>query len=175
MSSSVASTVVTAIPDGASHGQDVLGGNPFANIPLPTAQPLAYIITILMFFVVMYAASSKQSDIPIINPQPFLSQFSTENRNKLSLETKDHIVNGLKKYGGQVFRVNTSAGDVVVLPPQFINEVRNEKDLGPQDAAQTSVGEIATLLSGWAMLRTGLRSSTRTSQASSPLQTSVPC
>lgn len=144
MSSSVASTVVTAIPDGSIQGHDLLGSTPFNNIPLPTTQPLAYIITILMFFIVIYAAGSKHSDIPTINPQSFLSQFSSEHRAKLGLETKDHIINGLKKYGGQVFRVNTSVGDVVVLPPQFINEVRNEKDLGPQDAVRTSVGGIPT-------------------------------
>lgn len=140
----MASGVVTAIQDGSSHGQDVLGSTPFNKIPLPTTQPLAYIITILMFFIVIYAASNKQSDIPTMNPQSFLSQFSSEQRAKLGSETKDHIINGLKKYGGQVFRVNTYVGDVVVLPPQFINEVRNEKDLSHQDAVQTSVGGIST-------------------------------
>lgn len=101
---------------------------------------LTITILVLVFVIYHQAAGKKRSDTPVLNPQPLSRKFSHANRLKLAAETKDNLIAGRKKYGpDQVFKVNGMVGELIVLPPRFINEIRNEQDLLPQDADRTSV------------------------------------
>lgn len=133
-------------PDGldVGHGQLVLGGSGSlidAIFTFSKAQPAATTITLLMFvLVIYYATGSKSSKLPVFNPQPLGKKYKHENRMKLAAETKDNLIAGRRKYGpDQIFTLNGPVGELVVVPPRFINEIRNDKDLLPQDANRTSV------------------------------------
>lgn len=136
-----------ATPDGLDLGKGrfVLGSSGDSLIGTVVAffeaQPAMLTITILMLAFFFYQLSgTKGSKLPIINPQPLSKKYNHANRMKLAVETKDNIITGHKKYGpDQIFKVNSVVGELIVLPPRFISEIRNDKDLLPQDATQTSV------------------------------------
>lgn len=107
------------------------------------AQPATVTITLLTLAFLMYQfLGAKGNDLPIINPQPLSHKLNPTKRMQLAAETKDNIIAARKKYGpDQIFRVNSLAGELIVLPPRFINEIRNDQDLLPQDPEKTAVRE----------------------------------
>lgn len=128
-------------------GRLVLGGGSSSQIvdavvAYLQAQPAMLTITVLAVLVVVlyHAAGTKGSSLPTVNPQPLSKKYNFANRLKLGSQTKDNIISGRKKYGpDQIFKVQSLAGELVVVPPRFINEIRNDKHLLPQDASRTSV------------------------------------
>lgn len=133
-------------PDGldVGNGQYVLGNSGSlidAIVTFSKAQPATTTISVLMFLLVIYfATGSKSSNLPVFNPQSLVQRYTPGNGLRLAAETKDNLLAGRKKYGpDQIFVLNALAGEVVALPPHFINEIRNDKSLGTQDAAVTTV------------------------------------
>lgn len=112
-----------------------------AVVTFSKAQPVTVTITVFMLFLVLYQATGKKSShLPVFNPQPLSKKYNPANRLKLGAETKDNLIAGRKKYGpDQMFTVNGLAGELIVVPARFINEIRNDKDLSPQDAKRTAV------------------------------------
>ncbi|KAF7552407.1 hypothetical protein G7Z17_g4367 [Cylindrodendrum hubeiense] len=69
--------------------------------------------------------------MPCLNPDNRPKIFG---RNQTILKTfaanaREILAQGRKMFAGQPFKVTTDSGEIVVLPPQFINDIRNEPKL----------------------------------------------
>lgn len=101
---------------------------------LPSA-PLPYAFTVLLFLVVVLSIHHSTSrgrdnshELPLLNPK-HLWEFSSK-RAKLEyhMNSTAMIFDGMKKYAGKPFRLlSLEYGEVVVLPPRYANEIKNDR------------------------------------------------
>ncbi|KAL2879107.1 hypothetical protein SGCOL_005527 [Colletotrichum sp. CLE4] len=105
-----------------------LGGAPYT-IPSPTENPIVYVATVVLFIVLAYALGDHGAKLPEINPlKPF--EFSNSRRILEFYQTsKELMLKGRAKFGENPFRLMTEWGNVLVLPPTFIQELRSDPNL----------------------------------------------
>ncbi|KAK2054949.1 hypothetical protein LY76DRAFT_648738 [Colletotrichum caudatum] len=79
--------------------------------------------------VLVYAVGDRGPRIPEINPlRPF--EFTDRRRNGgFVLQSKDLMLKGKAAFGDSPFGMHTESGEVVVLPPAFIQELRSDPRL----------------------------------------------
>ncbi|KAK1675800.1 cytochrome P450 [Colletotrichum godetiae] len=112
-----------------------LGGAPYT-IPSPTENPIAYVATVVLFIVLAYALGDHGAKLPEINPlKPF--EFSNSRRILEFYQTsKELMLKGRAKFGENPFRLMTEWGNVLVLPPTFIQELRSDPNLSFDEPAK---------------------------------------
>ncbi|KAI1490402.1 cytochrome P450 [Biscogniauxia mediterranea] len=97
---------------------------------IPTKSTPYFILT-LMVMIVAYAwpssTSSSVKKLPLVNPGGFFSMKQAKQQYRQS--SKSILKNARKQYGNQPFRMITDLGEVVILPSEFIDEIRNEPKL----------------------------------------------
>ncbi|KAL1852804.1 hypothetical protein Daus18300_012048 [Diaporthe australafricana] len=118
---------------GSLTGKLDLGSGSFV-IPSPAEQPLAYVATVFMFFLVIYSTTSqKKAKVPELNPPKSLFKIpgfiSADLAQDFVQNSKDLLVAGRAKFPDQPYRLFSYLGDAVMIPPNMINEIRNESSL----------------------------------------------
>lgn len=103
-------------------------------IPDLMERPVAYIVTAFMFLLVIYSATRQQkAKIPELNPPKSRLRFpgyvGAEQAQDFERNSKDLMVAGRTKFPNQPYRLYNYLGDAVIIPPNFINEIRNESSL----------------------------------------------
>lgn len=112
-----------------------LGGAPYT-IPSPTEKPIAYVATIVLFVILAYALGDHGAKLPEINPlKPF--EFSNSRRILEFFQTsKELMLKGRAKFGDSPYKLMTEWGSVLVLPPDFIHELRSDPNLAFEEPAK---------------------------------------
>nr|ASF83124.1 cytochrome P450 [Colletotrichum lini] len=98
-------------------------------IPSPAEKPIPYLITAFLFIALVYAVGDHGSKLPEVNP---LRAFEFTNRRRMNefvQHSKDIMLKGKATFAGSFYKMYSDWGEVVVLPPQFIHELRNEPAL----------------------------------------------
>lgn len=124
---------------GSLKGKLDLGSGSFV-IPSPVEQPLAYVATVFMFFLVIYSTTSqKKAKIPELNPPKSLLKIPgvvpADQAQDFVQNSKDLFVAGRAKFPDQPYRLYSYLGDAIMIPPNLINEIRNESSLDFQNSA----------------------------------------
>lgn len=122
-----------------SPGKLDLGSGSFM-IPSPTELPLAYIVTAFMFLLVVYSTTGqRKAKVPELNPPKSRVRFpgyvGAEQAQDFERNSKDLMVEGRAKFPNQAYRLYSYLGDAVIVPPNLINEIRNEDSLDFQGSA----------------------------------------
>lgn len=126
-----------------------LGSGSFV-IPSPAERPLAYIVTAFMFLLVIYnTTSQKKANVPELNPPKSRVRLpgyvSAEQAQDFTRNSKDLMVAGRAKYPDQAYRLYSYLGDAIIIPPNLVNEIRNEHSLDFQ-ASSSIVSQRQALL-----------------------------
>ncbi|KAK1977660.1 cytochrome P450 [Colletotrichum cereale] len=104
-------------------------------IPSPTDKPIPYLVAVFFFVVLVYAVGDGGSKLPEVNPMKRF-EFTNRRRNgEFFRQSKELMLKGKAAFGGNPFRMHTEWGEVVVLPPAFIQELRNDPRLDFGDSA----------------------------------------
>lgn len=116
-----------------------LGSGSFM-IPSPTERPLAYIVTAFMFLLVIYSTTiQRKAKVPELNPPKsrvrFPGYIGADQAQDFARNSKDLMVAGRAKFPNQPYRLYSYLGDAVIIPPNLINEIRNEPSLDFQDSS----------------------------------------
>lgn len=103
-------------------------------IPDLTERPVAYIVTAFMFLLVIYSATRQQkAKIPELNPPKSRLRLpgyvGADQAKDFERNSKDLMVAGRAKFPNQAYRLYNYLGDAVIIPPNLINEIRNENSL----------------------------------------------
>ncbi|KAK1546156.1 cytochrome P450 [Colletotrichum paranaense] len=105
-----------------------LGGAPYT-IPSPTEKPIAYVAAVVLFVSLAYALGDHGAKLPEINP---LKPFELSNTRRI-LEfyqtSKELMLKGRAKFGDNPWKLMTEWGNCLVLPPDFIHELRSNPNL----------------------------------------------
>ncbi|OLN97796.1 Dihydromonacolin L monooxygenase LovA 3 [Colletotrichum chlorophyti] len=119
----------------ASHSSSELGLGSYT-IPFPTEMPLPYIATVFIFILLAYSLVDHGTKLPELNPpKPF--EFTNRRRmGEFVQQSKDLMLRGKATFGKNLYKLQTEWGNVVVLPPEFIHELRNEPQLDFVKTAQ---------------------------------------
>lgn len=110
------------------------------SIPPPTDRPLAYVVAAFLFLLVFYSTGQKKAHIPELNPPKsrlgLPGIVSAEQAQSFIHHSQELFKAGRAKFPDQPYRLYSYLGDSVVIPPKFINEIRNEQALDFQISAQ---------------------------------------
>lgn len=103
-------------------------------IPDLTDRPVAYIVTAFMFLLVIYSATRQQkAKVPEFNPPKSRLRIpgyvGAEQAQDFERNSKDLMVAGRAKFPNQAYRLYNYLGDAIIIPPNLINEIRNENSL----------------------------------------------
>lgn len=102
-------------------------------IPSPMDQPLPYVVVVFLFLLTIYSTGQKKADIPELNPPKSRLRLpgvvSAEQTQNFIRHGQELVKAGRAKFRDQPYRLYSYVGDAIMLPPKFINEIRNEKAL----------------------------------------------
>lgn len=113
-------------------------------------QNVSYIAPLLLFIIFFYGIN-KQSTLtaPIINPKKRMELTTMSSVNRFMAGSREVMTKGRSMYPDKPYRVYTDWGEALVLPPEFVNELKSHPDLDFNLVAQdvcTSVEGFAELL-----------------------------
>lgn len=117
-----------------------LGSDSFVT-PSLAVRPLAYIVTAFMFLLVIYStASQRKAKVPELNPPKSRIRVpgyvGADQAQDFARNSKDLMVAGRAKFPDQPYRLYSYLGDAVIIPPNLINEIRNEPSLDFQNSSE---------------------------------------
>ncbi|KAJ3952037.1 hypothetical protein N0V92_011540 [Colletotrichum tropicale] len=91
-------------------------------------------IILLGVFAVVPHMRKPSRKLPWINPPESLDLFNSERKKGFLLNARGLMETGRKKFPGQPYRFMTDVGETVVIPPEFIHDIRNDPGLSFMDA-----------------------------------------
>ncbi|EFQ34658.1 cytochrome P450 [Colletotrichum graminicola M1.001] len=98
-------------------------------IPSPAEKPIPYLVTAFLFVILVYAVGDRAPKLPEVNPLKAF-EFTNRRRNgEFVHQSKEIALKGKAVFGDNPFRMHTEWGEVVVLPPAFMQELRNDPGL----------------------------------------------
>ncbi|KAE9566254.1 Cytochrome P450 monooxygenase eqxH [Colletotrichum fructicola] len=99
------------------------------SIPSPSEKPIPYLATVFLFIVLFYAMGDSGPNLPEINPlKPF--EFTNSRRmTEFVQQSKDIFLHATATFGKNPYRLYSEWGASVVLPADFIHELRSDPRL----------------------------------------------
>lgn len=99
-------------------------------------KPVAYVVTaLLVVFVAYLFRGNSRAKLPMYNPKKPFELGTWRVRIDFMHKGVEMLVEARKKYGQKAYRMNTDIGEVIVLPGEKMQELRNHPSLEFMDAA----------------------------------------
>ncbi|POS71913.1 cytochrome P450 [Diaporthe helianthi] len=102
-------------------------------VPPLLGQPLAYVFVAFIFLLAFYSTGQKKANVPELNPPKSRLRLpgivSAEQTQSFLRHSKELFLDGRAKFPNQPYRLYSYLGDSIIIPPNLINEIRNEKAL----------------------------------------------
>ncbi|KAF4450286.1 putative cytochrome P450 monooxygenase (lovA) [Fusarium austroafricanum] len=86
-------------------------------------------IALLTLFILRYSLLDRVVKYPILNPKKPLEFTSSRVIKEFIDDSKNILAQGRSLYRDQPYRANTDWGEVVMIPPQFIDPLKSHKNL----------------------------------------------
>ncbi|GKU15888.1 unnamed protein product [Fusarium langsethiae] len=86
-------------------------------------------ITLFTLFLMRYSLFDSNKKYPLLNPKRSLELTTNRVVSEFIANSKNILAKGRALYKDQPYRANTDWGEVVVIPPEFLNELKSHKDL----------------------------------------------
>ncbi|CAI6077636.1 unnamed protein product [Clonostachys chloroleuca] len=90
---------------------------------------IPYIIATFLLYLIAHRVGDKLSKLPEINPR---NLFEITDRRRLAefiTRSKSILINGRAQYPTQPYRAYTDWGDLLIIPPEYVDEVKNDSRL----------------------------------------------
>ncbi|ETS75487.1 hypothetical protein PFICI_12431 [Pestalotiopsis fici W106-1] len=94
-----------------------------------TEHPFAHISVAAIFLVFIYHVKSQSQDFPYLNPKKRFALTASAVRKEFMTSSRTILSKGRFQYPDTPCMVNSEWGEVLVLPPHLINELRNDPRL----------------------------------------------
>lgn len=108
------------------------------SIPTPSSQPYTYLFTVLTFVLFAYVLKPQKTlDLPELNPK---KPFELTNKRRVIefvFGSKDLLIQGRAKYRNEPYKAFSEFGEVVVVPPEFVDELRSDPRLESLETANS--------------------------------------
>ncbi|EKJ72481.1 hypothetical protein FPSE_07362 [Fusarium pseudograminearum CS3096] len=93
-------------------------------------------IALFTIFIARYSFLDRNGKYPFLNPKKTFELTTNRVVNEFIGDSKNVLAKGRALYKDQPYRANTDWGEVVIIPPQFLSELKSHKDLNFQSAAE---------------------------------------
>lgn len=108
----------------------------------------------MLLFIIFFYGINKHSTLsaPFINPKKRMELSSMGTVNRFMAGSREVMAKGRSMYPDKPYRVYTDWGEALVLPPEFVNELKSHPDLDFQIVAQdvsSSIESFAQILLEW--------------------------
>ncbi|KAF3007238.1 hypothetical protein E8E14_009058 [Neopestalotiopsis sp. 37M] len=100
------------------------------------SQPYVQLSLAAVFLLFLRYALSQSDNIPFINPKKSSELTASRPRSAFLAQSKEILSKGHELYPDQPYRANTDWGEVLLLPPSLINELRSDPRLDFLEVAQ---------------------------------------
>lgn len=115
-----------------------------SSLPLPahTEKSIPYLITFLVIVGLTYFVTNHGSKIPEINP---LQGFELTNSRRIThfvQNSRQLMTKGREEFKGRLWRMYSDWGDVIVVPPEVVNELRSDPRVELQETATDVSSEL---------------------------------
>lgn len=91
------------------------------------ARPLPYLITVLLFVVLVYSRQGPKSNLPFLNPKGKFELTSNRVKKEFDSECKGMLTAWFAANPDKAIRLNCDTGTATVLPPKFAVEVSSNR------------------------------------------------
>lgn len=98
---------------------------------LDTKYTARFILAVIIggIFFIRFLTNNKAANFPLINPASRFELIGKDRKNYFKENSKKILAEGLAKANGGPFNLMTDSGLVTVLPPEYIDLIRDEKGL----------------------------------------------
>lgn len=114
---------------------------------------VSYIAPLLLFILFLYGINNKSTlAAPVINPKKRTELTHMGSVDRFMTSSREVMTKGRSMYPDKPYRVYTDWGEALVLPPEFVNELKSHPDLDFMHVAQdvrTSVESFTRMLHEW--------------------------
>ncbi|ENH66197.1 hypothetical protein FOC1_g10008224 [Fusarium oxysporum f. sp. cubense race 1] len=86
-------------------------------------------VTLFTLFVIRYSLLGHVTKFPVLNPKKSLELTSNRATQDFIADSKNILTNGRALYKDQPYRAYTDWGEVVVIPPKFLDALKSHKQL----------------------------------------------
>lgn len=113
-------------------------------------QNVSYIVPLLLFIILFYGINKQSTlEAPIINPKKRMELTTMSTVNRFMTGSREVMTMGGSMYPDKPYKVYTDWGESLVLPPEFVNELKSHPDLDFQHVSQdvcSSVEDVSEML-----------------------------
>lgn len=92
-------------------------------------KPFVYTVTAFLVVLVAYALHDNKDNLPRLNPKKPFELTTGRLLAEYLAKGKEMLIKGRETYGQKLYRLHSDFGDVIVLPPEFMQEIRNNPSL----------------------------------------------
>lgn len=111
----------------SNHSFDLVLGT--YSIPSPAEKPIPYLATVFLFFVLFYAMGDSGAKLPEVNPLKAFELTNSRRMREFVQNSKDIMLRAKSTFGKNPYKMHTDWGNVIVLAPEFIHELRSDPRL----------------------------------------------
>lgn len=98
---------------------------------------VSYIAPLLLFIILLYGMNKHSGlSAPIVNPKKRMELSHLGPANRFMTGSREVMTKGRSMYPHEPYRVYTDWGEALVLPPEFVNELKSHPDLDFMKVAQ---------------------------------------
>ena len=87
------------------------------------------VVAILSLLGTYFLVDGKTSSLPVMNPRKRFELSNQRRLNEFLLHSYDTFLEAKASFLGKPYKLFTAEGECVILPPQFLNELRNNPNL----------------------------------------------
>ncbi|KAL0944766.1 cytochrome p450 monooxygenase [Colletotrichum truncatum] len=86
-------------------------------------------VVLISIFSLIPSLRKPSRKLPYINPRESLDLFNQQGKNSFLFNARKLMESGRQQFPGQPYRIMTDVGETVVIPSDFVNDIRNEPGL----------------------------------------------
>ncbi|KAF6843909.1 trichothecene c-8 hydroxylase [Colletotrichum musicola] len=99
------------------------------SIPSPAEKPIPYLATVFLFVVLFYAMGDSGAKLPEVNPLKAFELTNGRRMREFVQHSREIMLRAKTTFGKNPYKMHTDWGNVVVLAPEFIHELRSDPRL----------------------------------------------
>ncbi|KAL5940650.1 hypothetical protein ACKVV1_008320 [Pyricularia oryzae] len=101
----------------------------FPGLGAQTSAWASYVVAALLLVSLAYSRRDKYRDVPDVTPSRPFELTDSRKRKEFLAKSREILAQGSKRYGDQPYKVTAEMGQILVLPPQYVAELKNNPAL----------------------------------------------
>ncbi|KAJ0340183.1 hypothetical protein COL922a_003615 [Colletotrichum nupharicola] len=115
-------------------------------VSTPTEKPIHYIVTGFLLLLAFYTVTGHDESIPEVNPRRALEVTNRRRMNDFIHNGKQLMIQAKATFGKNPYRILSEWGSLVVLPADYLQELRNDPRLDFMTPSNDPISDEATIV-----------------------------